>query len=83
MTANVNGHEQEFVIEDWLIEGIKGLRAKRRSVRKHLIPAAFCTHMKAAKKECLLAFRTLLDDAIERTEHEPEPPKRVTKVKVE
>ena len=76
-----NSAEREFVFEDWLSEGIKGLREKHRRMHKRLVPEEFCTHLKAAKKETLLAFRSLVDEAIERTE--PETHKKATKIKVE
>ena len=84
MSARVgNNGEQGFVFEDWLAEGIKGLGAKRRELRRKLIPEGFRTHLKASKKELLLALRSLLDEAIARTEEAPEKPKRATKINVE
>ena len=81
MTTNINNGEKEFVLEDWLAEGIKGMKAKSRQKRKKLIPEEFRSHLRASKKEFLLALRSLVDAAVEETE--PEPPKKATKIKVE
>jgi hypothetical protein len=81
MTTNINGNEKEFVFEDWLAEGIKGMKAKKSHRRARIIPEEFRSHLKASKKEFLLAVRSLVDAAVERTE--PEPPKKATKIKVE
>jgi len=90
MTADVgtNAGEKSFVFKAWVNEGIEGMKPKWSPKRRHMLPEGFHTHMEAAKKnmsavkkECLLAVRSFIDDAIERTE--AEPPKRATKVKVE
>jgi len=50
-------------------------RAARASMRKsleELIPHGFIEHRRAARKEMLLAMRSLLDAAIERMEKKPE-----------
>ena len=50
-------------------------RAARESMRKsfeELIPHGFIEHRRAARKEMLLAMRSLLDAAIERMEKKPE-----------
>jgi hypothetical protein len=73
--------EKEFVFEDWLAEGIKGFRA---SCKKHpaLLPEEFFQHTKAARREMLLAMRSLLDAAIACTEEE-KTKKKAMKIKVE
>lgn len=55
---------EEFDLENWLKEGISGLR---RSVRccPPMVPQEFKTHARAARKEMLLAVRSLLDAAIQ------------------
>ena len=58
MTTNVHANDNEFVFEDWLAEGVKGMRAKSRAKRKKIIPEAFCTHIRASRKELLLALRS-------------------------
>ena len=74
--------EKAFVFEDWLADGIKGVRTslKRKKERK---PSAFRGHLRSACKEVLLAARSVLDDAIEVLEAEPEAKKKATKIKVE
>ncbi len=71
--------EEEFVFEDWLMEGLKGLSASRKAGK--VLPKEFAEHMRAAHKEMLLATRSLLDAAIEHTEDKPK--KKATKIKVE
>ncbi len=75
-------HAKEFAFEDWLAEGIKGFRGCHRKLSPHL-PKEFCQHTKAARREMLLAARSLLDAALECTEEKPEPKKKTTKIKVE
>ena len=43
-------------------------RASMRKSFQELIPPGFIEHRRAARKEMLLAMRSLLDAAIERTE---------------
>jgi hypothetical protein len=71
--------EKEFVFEDWLAEGLKGLRSSHKGGK--ILPKEFSEHMRAAHREMLLATRSLLDAAIERTEEKP--PKKATKIRVE
>ena len=68
--------EKEFVFEDWVREGIRGMQRN-----KALFPEDFQKHFRAAQKEALLAYRSLIDAAIERTEQKP--PKKRTQIKVE
>lgn len=68
--------EKEFVFEDWVREGIRGIRRSRKA----FLPEEFHKHIRAARKEALLAYRSLIDAAIERTE---EAPKKRTQIKVE
>ena len=65
--------EKEFVFEEWLAEGIKGLKPR--------IPQEFVKHMRAAHREILLAARSILDVAVERIEDRPK--KKATKIEVE
>jgi len=71
--------EKEFVFEDWLAEGVRGLRSCLRG--KRVLPEECVEHLRAARKEMLLAMRCLLDVAIECTGEEP--PQRATKIEVE
>lgn len=73
--------EKEFVFEDWVGEGIKGVRSRMHR-RRGLLPEEFHNHIRAARKETLLAVRSLMDAAIEGVE-KPRPKKRATKIKVE
>lgn len=73
--------EKTFVFEDWLSDGVKGVRASLK--RKERQPSAFRQHLRTAAKETLLAVRSVLDDAIETLEAEPVLKKKATKIKVE
>ena len=76
-------HAKEFAFEDWLAEGIKGFRGCYKKLSPHL-PEEFRQHTQTARREMLLAMRSLLDAAIERAEEQPEPKKgKATKIKVE
>jgi len=75
-------HAKEFVFEDWLAEGIRGCRASYKKLSPHLTEE-FREHTQAARREMLLAMRSLLDAAIERVEEKPELKKKATKIKVE
>jgi hypothetical protein len=78
----VNEEAKEFVFEDWLAEGIKACKAGfQKSTGKEFLPEEFRAHLKASRKEMLLAVRSLIDAAIERTEEKPK--KKTTKIKVE
>lgn len=62
---------QEFDLEEWLKEGYQGLRQTLKGPRRvKLLPEEFWQHGRAARKEMLLAVRSLLDDAIQRLEGE-------------
>jgi hypothetical protein len=71
--------EKEFVFEDWLVEGVKGLSSYRKG--RKVLPTEFAEHMQASHREMLLAIRSLVEAAIQRTEEKPK--KRATKIKVE
>ena len=59
---------EEFDLEDWLEEGIKGLRSSLKSKRPKILPEKFKNHTRAARKEMLMAVRSLVDSAIEELE---------------
>lgn len=87
---NEENEEREFAFDSWLAEGISGVRAEGRRKKDEIVPEVFRqhieesrTHMKAAKKEFLMALRSLVDAALKKVEAEPEPPKKATKIKVE
>jgi len=71
--------EKEFVFEDWLAEGIKGLRTCAKG--KTILPEEFAEHMQAAHREMLLAIRSLIETALERAEEKPK--QKATTIKVE
>ena len=74
--------EEEFDLEKWLADGIKGLRRTLKEKRLRIFPEQFKEHTRAARKEMLLAVRSLIDAAIEEIEAKPEPPKKATKIEV-
>ena len=77
-------HAKEFVFEDWLAEGIRGCRASYKKLSPHLTEE-FHQHTKAARREMLLAMRSLIDATIARTEEKEESKtkKKASKIKVE
>jgi hypothetical protein len=75
--------EKELGWEDYLAKTIKAFRAEvHEGGPKGLLPEEFWKHRRAAKKEMLLAWRSLLDTAIERLEKEPEKKKEAKKIAV-
>ncbi len=74
--------EKTFVLEDWLSDGIKGVR-ESLTRKKQREPSAFRGHLRSAAKETLLAVRSALDEAIETLEAAPEPKKKAAKIKIE
>jgi hypothetical protein len=69
------GRAEDFDLEDWLEEGREGLRDVLRRKRREVLPSEFRRHTRAARREMLLAVRSLLDSAIQRfEEEEPGPP---------
>ena len=78
----VNEEAKEFVFEDWVAEGIRACKAGfQKSAGQECLPEEFRAHLRASRKEMLLAVRSLIDAAIERTEEKPK--KKTTKIKVE
>jgi|YNPNPStandDraft_1061719.scaffolds.fasta_scaffold33178_3 hypothetical protein len=71
-TESAGTEEKEFNFEEWLREGFQGLRASLRC-RPPGLPEEFKMHTRAARKEMLLAVRSLLDSAIRELEETPEP----------
>jgi hypothetical protein len=60
---------EEFDFEDWLRDGLKGVRSKfehrMKGERMDFDTSEFRQHMRNAGKEQLLAVRSLLDNAID------------------
>ena len=77
--------EQEATWEDHLGAAIKSFRKEMKEWRGDIFPAEFQTHRRAAQREMLLAWRSLIDAKIEKldkTEKEKTAPK-ATRIKVE
>ncbi len=60
------------IFEDWIPEEAREhARTARKEMRKSikmLLPPEFVKHRRQARKEILLAWRSVIDSAIERTE---------------
>jgi len=77
--------EKELTWEDHLAAAIKAFRKEVKEWRGELFPEEFYTHHRAARREMLLAWRSLLDAKItklEAEEKEKSAPK-ATRIKVE
>ncbi len=75
---------EEFKFGTWLSEGAKGIRNTLRGSGGGLLPSEFHQHMRASRKEFLLAFRSLFDAAIDRLDKpRPSVRRKATKIKVE
>lgn len=72
--------KKDFDFGDWLAEGLDGIVGSRPRLTPPM-PAEFREHTKSAFREMLLAYRSLVDAAIARTEKSEEQP--VTKIKIE
>lgn len=55
----------DFAVNDWLAEGLRGLRA---AIRGMGVNDEFWGHIHAAEREVLLAARVLIDTRLERLE---------------
>jgi hypothetical protein len=67
--------ENAFDVTSWLLEGVVGIAEELRHNDLGL-PEEFWTHAYTARKEALLAARTLLDVAIERCDETALPTSR-------
>ena len=56
---------EEFNFRDWASQGVKGARSKVHLPKPHILPQEFRDHMKSSRKEFLLAFRSLVDQALQ------------------
>jgi L-lactate utilization protein LutB len=75
--------KEELTWEEHLAKAIRGFRTEVKSALEPLMPPEeFRTHCRAARKEMLLAFRSLIDAAIEELEKKPVP-KKTTKIQVQ
>ncbi len=62
-------HESDW--ENHVSAGIKGMRAEMRDRMKDFPSKEFRLHAQAAEREMLLAFRSLIDLAIDKLEEKP------------
>lgn len=79
--------EKDLSWEDHLAAAIKAFRTEMKDTGVGLFPEEFKTHRRAAQREMLLAWRSLLDARIEKLEaadaaREKSAPK-ATRIKVE
>ncbi|MHB0878028.1 MAG: hypothetical protein ACYC5O_18490 [Anaerolineae bacterium] len=72
--------KKDFDFSDWLAEGLEGIVGSRPRIAPPMAPE-FREHTKAAFREMLLAYRSLVDAAIAKTEKSEEL--SVTKIKIE
>ena len=73
--ADQSGPFKEFIFEEWLQDGIEGMRGRMKERRAHFDPTRFRKHVRNAQKEHLLAVRSLIDSAIECLEQTERKPK--------
>jgi hypothetical protein len=58
-------------------EHFREARKELRESMKEFLPPGFIEHRKKARKEMLLAWRSLIDSALERMDQEQEKPEEV------
>jgi hypothetical protein len=64
------------------VKALGGSIKLMESLLKDLVPEEFWQHRRAARRETLLAVRSLVDAAIERVDKEPEQQKRHSATKI-
>ncbi len=64
-----NDEEKELTWEDHLAAAVKAFRKEMKEKRGVVLPGEFHTHRRAAQREMLLAWRSLLDARIEKIEN--------------
>jgi hypothetical protein len=74
---------EEFSFRDWASQGLEGVRGMVHLPKGRIVPQGFRSHMKASRKEFLLAFRSLFDEAIERMDSPKGPRRKGTTIKPE
>jgi hypothetical protein len=62
------GPFKEFVFEEWLRDGVNGIRGEWERNRPHVDTSEFFAHLRNAHREQLLAVRSLVDSALESLE---------------
>lgn len=70
--ADAGGPFREFDFEEWLRDGVEGIRGELERTKKSFDISDFRTHIRNAQKEQLLALRSLIDSAIESVEKREE-----------
>jgi hypothetical protein len=60
-----NGPVREFDFEEWLRDGVAGMRRKLKRQKREFNTSEFRTHMRNARREQLLALRSLIDSGLE------------------
>lgn len=68
--ADENGPFKEFDFEDWLRDGVEGFKSKLEAEIQSFNFDSFRRHVRNARREQLLAMRSLIDNALERLERE-------------
>ena len=74
--TQVNDEETAFDLEGWVKQGIKGLQRSVKCEAPRILPEQFRAHTRAARKEMLLAVRSLLDSAIQELDRTSDPEAR-------
>ncbi len=75
---------EEFKLGQWVSEGVQGVKSSIKFPSGRLLPESFHAHMRASRKEFLMAFRSLFDAAIENLDKpRPTTTRKATKIKVE
>jgi hypothetical protein len=77
--------EKELTWEDHLAAAIKAFRKEMKEGRGEMFPEEFRTHRRAAQREMLLAWRSLIDARIEKLEkaEKDKTTAKATRIKVE
>jgi hypothetical protein len=77
--------EKELTWEDHLADAIKAFRKEMKEGRGEMFPAEFRAHRRAAQREMLLAWRSLIDARIEKLEkaEKEKSAAKATRIKVE
>ncbi|MCI0478126.1 MAG: hypothetical protein L0Y55_17935 [Anaerolineales bacterium] len=77
--------EKEKTWEDHLAAAIKAFRKEMKEGRGEMFPEEFRTHRRAAQREMLLAWRSLLDARIEKLDkaEKEKSTAKATRIKVE
>ena len=74
---------EEFSFRNWASEGIKGARSKVHLPKASIVPKEFQDHIRASRKEFLLAFRSLFDRALDHLDESKSSRRKGTTIKPE